>query len=74
MSLAAAERKAVLLLASQKTLPVAMTVLALIPDETIAADVKGLMAIPCITFHLGQIFVDAVIATRWARRESRPRV
>ena len=63
----AAARKAVVLLASQKTLPVAMTVLALIPDKVLASDVKGLVAIPCITFHLGQIFIDAVVATRWAR-------
>ena len=61
----AAARKAVVLLASQKTLPVAMTVLALIPEEVLASDVKGLVAIPCITFHLGQIFIDAVVATRW---------
>ena len=61
-----AARKAVVLLASQKTLPVAMTVLALIPEEVLASDIKGLVAIPCITFHLGQIFLDAVVATRWA--------
>ncbi len=67
MRLATPERKAVVLLASQKTLPVAMTVLALIPDSAIAPEMKGLMAIPCITFHLGQIFVDAIIATRWSR-------
>ena len=42
-----------------------MTVLALIPEEVLASDVKGLVAIPCITFHLGQIFIDAVVATRW---------
>ncbi len=59
------EGKAVVLLASQKTLPVAMTVLAFlpVPDET-----KGLIAIPCITFHLGQIFVDAFLATHWGNR------
>jgi sodium/bile acid cotransporter 7 len=55
-------RKAVVLLASQKTLPVALTVLAFLP---VPAEVKGLVAIPCITSHLGQIFVDAVVATRW---------
>ena len=60
-------RKAVVLMASQKTLPVALTVLALIPDEAVSPGVKGLLAIPCITSHLGQIFVDAVIATRWGR-------
>ncbi len=60
-------RKAVVLMASQKTLPVALTVLALIPDEAVGPGVKGLLAIPCITSHLGQIFVDAFIATRWGR-------
>jgi sodium/bile acid cotransporter 7 len=54
---------------SQKTLPVALTVLALIPDSALSSEVKGLIAIPCITSHLGQIFVDAVIATKWSRVE-----
>lgn len=61
-----AQRKAVILMASQKTLPVALTVLALIPDSVLSPDVKGLIAIPCITSHMGQIFVDAIIATRWS--------
>jgi solute carrier family 10 (sodium/bile acid cotransporter), member 7 len=63
-----AQRKAVVLMASQKTLPVALTVLALIPDSAVSADIKGLIAIPCITSHLGQIFVDAILATRWSGR------
>ena len=59
------EGKAVVLLASQKTLPVAMTVLAFLP---VPDEAKGLIAIPCITFHLGQIFVDAFLATHWGNR------
>jgi sodium/bile acid cotransporter 7 len=55
-------RKAVVILASQKTLPVAMTVLAFLP---VPAETKGLIAIPCITSHLSQIFLDAFLATRW---------
>ena len=55
-------RKAVVLAASQKTLPVALTVLAFLPES---AGVKGLIAIPFITSHLGQIFMDAILATRW---------
>jgi sodium/bile acid cotransporter 7 len=66
LRLEAAQRKAVILMASQKTLPVALTVLALIPDQAVSADLKGLIAIPCITSHLGQIFVDAILATRWS--------
>ena len=65
LRLAGGARKAVVLLASQKTLPVAMTVLAFLPDEAVPPETKGLIAIPCITFHLSQIFLDAFIATRW---------
>ncbi len=65
-------RKAVVLLASQKTLPVAMAVLAFLPESAVSAEARGLIAIPCITFHLGQIFLDAVIATRWGRAAGRP--
>ena len=56
------EGKAVILLSSQKTIPVAMTVLAFIP---VAEETKGLIAIPCITFHFVQIIIDALLATRW---------
>ena len=65
-----AERKATVLLASQKTLPVAMTVLAFLPDSVASPQTRGLLAIPCITFHLGQIFIDAFLATRWGNQTS----
>ena len=65
----AAARKAVVLMASQKTLPVAMTVLAFLPESAVSPEQKGLIAIPCIVFHLGQIFADAVIATRWGTKK-----
>ncbi len=63
-----AERKATVLLTSQKTLPVAMTVLAFLPDSVASPETRGLLAIPCITFHFGQIFFDAFLATRWGNR------
>ena len=69
LQLDAAARKAVVLMSSQKTLPVAMTVLAFLPDSAVSPELKGLIAIPCITFHLGQIFMDAFIATRWGAEE-----
>ena len=68
LCLAPAARKAVVLMASQKTLPVAMTVLALVPEEALAGYAKGLIVIPCITFHFGQIIGDAFLATRWRNR------
>lgn len=56
-------RKALVLLASQKSLPVAMTVLAFLP---VPPETKGLIAIPCVTSHLSQIFLDALLASRWS--------
>ena len=69
LRLESAARKAVVLMTSQKTLPVAMTVLAFLPESAVSPEMKGLIAIPCITFHLGQIFMDAFIATRWGAQE-----
>ena len=70
LRLESAARKAVVLMTSQKTLPVAMTVLAFLPESAVSPEMKGLIAIPCITFHLGQIFMDAFIATRWGAQEA----
>ena len=67
----AAVRKAVVILASQKTLPVAMAILAFLPESAVSPEAKGLLVIPCITSHLGQIFMDAIIATRWGREANR---
>ncbi|KAG8461264.1 hypothetical protein KFE25_002453 [Diacronema lutheri] len=57
------ERRAVVIMASQKTLPMAMAVLAAMPAEF---GEPGLIAVPCIVSHILQIFVDAFIATRWS--------
>jgi len=67
LGLTLAARKAVVIVASQKTLPVAMTVLAVIPESTLSSQIKGVVAIPCITFHLTQIIIDAIVATKWRR-------
>ena len=67
LGLPLAARKAVVIVASQKTLPVAMTVLAVIPESTLSSQIKGVVAIPCITFHLTQIITDAIVATKWRR-------
>eukprot|EP00304_Pavlova_gyrans_P011932 CAMPEP_0206043336 /NCGR_PEP_ID=MMETSP1466-20131121/8591_1 /ASSEMBLY_ACC=CAM_ASM_001126 /TAXON_ID=44452 /ORGANISM="Pavlova gyrans, Strain CCMP608" /LENGTH=408 /DNA_ID=CAMNT_0053418135 /DNA_START=1 /DNA_END=1227 /DNA_ORIENTATION=+ len=60
------ELRAVVIMGSQKTLPMAMAVLAALPDSIGA---HGLIAVPAIISHLVQIFVDAWIATRWGQRE-----
>ena len=58
---------AIVLMCSQKTLPMAMTVLSFLPASLGA---PGLIAIPCILSHLIQLFVDAFLAARWARAAS----
>lgn len=56
-------RKSVVIMCSQKTLPMAMTILSYFPASL---GEPGLIAIPCILSHLTQIFVDAVVASKWA--------
>lgn len=65
-------KKAVVVMCSQKTLPMAMTVLAFFPTTL---GEPGLIAIPCIVTHLTQIFMDAFIVAKWAtaKEEQPPR-
>lgn len=62
------EYRADVLLASQKTLPVAVTILSFLPDEL--GD-KGLMVIPPIVGHMSQLFIDAWIVSRWVAADER---
>jgi len=57
------EIRSVTIMSSQKTLPVALAVIAALPAQL---GEPGLMAIPCVVSHLVQILVDAWIVTRWA--------
>ena len=63
------EKKAVVVMGSQKTLPMAMTVLTFLPPSF---GEPGLIAIPCILSHLTQIFVDAAICSKWAQVSDKP--
>merc|ERR1719181_2733796 len=58
-----AVRKAVVIMGSEKTLPVSMAVLSTFPAEL---GEPGIIAIPCILNHLCQIIVDAYVAAQWA--------
>lgn len=58
LQLALPERKAVVISASQKTLPIAITVLGFLPP---AVGEEGVMAIACIIAQLTQILVDSVL-------------
>lgn len=63
------ELKAVVILASQKTLPVSIAVISALPDSV--GD-KGLMAIACILAHLSQIVLDAFIIGAWVKEAKQP--
>lgn len=57
------EAIAVLIMASQKTLPVAVTVISLLKEDL---GNVGLITIPCIVAHTVQLFIDAYIVSKWA--------
>jgi sodium/bile acid cotransporter 7 len=59
-----AERKAVVVNASQKTLNTAVAVIALLPSSV--GD-KGLITVPCIIAHFAQIIMDAFIVAYWKK-------
>jgi predicted Na+-dependent transporter len=56
-------RRAVVLTASVKTLPVAITVLASLGPALGPA--AGLAVVPCMTAHLSQIIIDSALVARW---------
>lgn len=56
------EFKAVVIMGSQKTLPVSVTVISFLSS----LGEEGLMTIPCIVGHMSQLFMDAYLCSRWA--------
>eukprot|EP01023_Acetabularia_acetabulum_P047811 TRINITY_DN5041_c0_g1_i1.p1 TRINITY_DN5041_c0_g1~~TRINITY_DN5041_c0_g1_i1.p1 ORF type:complete len:380 (-),score=40.07 TRINITY_DN5041_c0_g1_i1:102-1241(-) len=55
------EQRAVLLIASQKTLPVAITIISYFGA---AVGDQGLITLPCIIGHLSQLFIDSYFVSR----------
>jgi sodium/bile acid cotransporter 7 len=61
--------KAVVILASQKTLPISIVVIDALPE---AAGEKSLMQMACITAHLSQIIVDSwAISSVWSGEDKK---
>ncbi|EDO43375.1 predicted protein, partial [Nematostella vectensis] len=60
--------KCIVILASQKSLVVMVTVLSLLPFSSAA---QGLMALPAIIIHLGVLVLDAFVVTWWHNRDER---
>ena len=61
LKLEAPELKALLFVSSQKTLPLAISVLAVLCDK------PGVAIIPCLVFHFTQLFSDSALASRLGR-------
>ncbi len=63
------ERRALVLVGSQKTLPIAVTVLgqlaAVLPGAT------GLAVIPCVVSHLSQILMDSFLVSWWLKQDAK---
>eukprot|EP00746_Dinoflagellata_sp_MGD_P049463 gnl/MRDRNA2_/MRDRNA2_223298_c0_seq1.p1 gnl/MRDRNA2_/MRDRNA2_223298_c0~~gnl/MRDRNA2_/MRDRNA2_223298_c0_seq1.p1 ORF type:complete len:244 (+),score=25.21 gnl/MRDRNA2_/MRDRNA2_223298_c0_seq1:47-733(+) len=60
-----AERKAVIILSSQKTLAVAVTVISFLGSGKWQ---QGVIVIPCIVCHLMELLIDALFVNKWALR------
>lgn len=60
------ERKAIIVMASQKNLPTAAVIISYFDAATVGN--LGLMTIPCIVFYIMQLFIDSFIANTWASK------
>jgi hypothetical protein len=63
------ERKAIIVMASQKNLPTAAVIISYFDPATVGN--LGLMTIPCIVFYIMQLFIDSFIANGWASKYER---
>lgn len=60
----AREHRTLILMCSQKSLPVSISLIAALPAAL--QPYAGLMAIPCVVGHATQLFMDAVLVSRWS--------
>jgi sodium/bile acid cotransporter 7 len=58
--------RAVILVASQKTLPVLVAVVEQLGG---ALGESGLLVIPCVAAHINQIIIDSIIVNWWRQRD-----
>ena len=65
IKLEAPELKALIFVSSQKTLPVAISVLAVLCDN------PGAAIIPCLVFHFTQLFADSALASRLGQMKTK---
>jgi sodium/bile acid cotransporter 7 len=63
------ERKAIIVMASQKNLPTAAVIISYFDSASVGN--LGLISIPCIVFYIMQLFIDSFIANTWASKYER---
>ena len=61
-------RRAVVLVGSQKTLPIAVAVLGQL-GAAAAGAAGGLAVVPCVAAHLSQILLDSLLVSAWLRAD-----
>ncbi|CAE7514646.1 BASS4 [Symbiodinium pilosum] len=59
----------VVLMSSQKSLPVCVSVMSALP-ATLRAN-SGLMIVPCIMAHASQLIIDSILAVRWEVKDEK---
>lgn len=59
--------RAVVLVTSSKTLPIAVTVLSQL--SAMLGSGIGLAVVPCVVAHLGQIIWDSLLVSSWVRKD-----
>ncbi|CAE7478883.1 BASS4 [Symbiodinium necroappetens] len=59
----------VVLMSSQKSLPVCVSVMSALPPVLRAN--SGLMIVPCIMAHASQLIIDSILAVRWEVKEEK---
>lgn len=62
------ERKAYIIMASQKSLPTAAVIISYLNTDALNV---GLISIPCIIFYIMQLFIDSFIASSWSGKYER---
>ena len=63
------ERRAVVLVGSQKTLPIAVTVLGQL--AAVLPGPMGIAVIPCVVSHLSQILMDSLLVSWWLKQDAK---
>eukprot|EP00878_Enallax_costatus_P021897 GHUV01023208.1.p1 GENE.GHUV01023208.1~~GHUV01023208.1.p1 ORF type:complete len:388 (+),score=105.85 GHUV01023208.1:827-1990(+) len=63
------ERKAIIIMCSQKNLPTAATIISYFDPAAVGN--LGLITIPCIVFYIMQLFIDSFIANTWSSKYER---